>query len=354
MYFKAIWLNNFRCFNDATLEPVQGLNALLGPNASGKTSLLEAIWMLTRVQSFLTPRIREVIQYDKDSLEISARIVTRRQGEVRSGLEKSSNCTRIRYNGTDIKTASEQVSRFPMYALTPHSHRLISGTPRERRRWLDWGTFHVEQSFLSTWSDYCLAMRQRNTLLRSGARDSEFSGWEQSMQDKAEVIDQCRGAYLAQINTGLPQAAERIGLHTPFQLSLNSGWDQKQPLGEILAKMRAKDRELGYSGFGPHRADVVFKTVDGKPVSQSFSRGQQKQLLLAVALARCQEGSDAEETVLLIDDLPAELDREHLRLALAALASARVQVFISATDCVDFTGILGSAVFHVEQGRVHS
>lgn len=353
MYFKAIWLNNFRCFNNVTLEPVPGLNALLGPNASGKTSLLEAIWMLTRVQSFLTPRIRDVIQHDKESLEISARIVTRRQGEVHSGLEKGCNYTRIRYNGIDIRTASEQALRFPVHVLTPDSHRLISGTPRERRRWLDWGTFHVEQSFLSAWSDYCLAMRQRNTLLRSRSRDSEFAGWEQGMQHKGEEVNRWRNAYLKQINARLPQAAEVIGLHIPFQLSLNPGWDQSQSLSEVLRKMREKDRELGYTGRGPHRADVVFETVGGKPVSRSFSRGQQKQLLLAVALARCQEGSDAEETVLLIDDLPAELDREHLRRALAAFATVGAQVFISVTDCVDFTGIPDPVVFHVEQGRIY-
>ena len=351
MYFKSIWVNHFRRLTDVSLEPGAGLNALAGPNASGKTSLMEAIWMLTRGKSFLTPRIQEVIQHDRQCLEISACIATDHSGEVRSGLEKGRDHTRIRYNGEDIRTASEQSLRLPVHVLSPDSHRIISGTPRERRRWLDWGLFHVEREFLPVWRDYCLALRQRNTLLRTGAADAEFTGWEESIQGKGERIDRLRRDYLERLNANLPQASEAFGLGSAIRLSLEPGWNREQTLGEALSRRREADRELGYTFCGPHRADVVFETEHRKAVSRCFSRGQQKQVLLAVALVCCQAGSDAEKSVLLVDDLPAELDRKHLRLALGALASAGFQVFVSSADHTDFSGIHGSAMFHVEQGR---
>lgn len=352
MYFKSLWVNRVRALSEVSLEPGPGLNILEGPNASGKTSLLEAIWLLIRVQSFLTPRIQEVIQHRQEQLEVSARVATCHSGEVRSRLEKGYNHTRIRYNGEDLKTASDQAFRFPAHVWTPDSHSLLSGSPRGRRRWLDWGTFHVEQAFLPTWRDYCLAMRHRNMLLRSGGSGAEFTPWEESMQQKGERIDRWRRAYLDRLVSVLPQACQEFGLDAPVRMSMNSGWDPDRSLAEILSQRREADRELGYTFNGPHRADVEFRSVEGVEVSRHLSRGQQKQLLLALAMARCQAEGRAERPVLLIDDLPAELDREHLRLALRSLHSASFQVFVSSVDHIDFKGISDISTFHVEQGRI--
>ena len=164
--------------NNIYIEPAIGLNLVVGPNASGKTALLEAIHMLSRARSFRTPRIKEVIQKEQLTLQVSAQITNKQSRSISTGIEKGYGTTSIRYEGKALKTVSEQANNIPLLIITPDSHTLVTGAPRDRRHWLDWAMFHVEPTYIGIWRNYQRALRNRNNLLKQGGTNNQLSSWE--------------------------------------------------------------------------------------------------------------------------------------------------------------------------------
>ncbi len=357
MHFLSLQIDGVRNLSAVTLNPSPGLNWFTGPNGSGKTSLLESLYLLARASSFRTPRIREVIQHRRDSLTVSAQLSTRAGGQARIGVQKGKNGTQIRYNGTQLKTVSEQARNVPLSVVSFDSYALLSGSPRERRRWLDWGVFHVEPSCLEVWRKYHAALQHRNALLRSNSSlEEDFFAWEQALHEQAGRLTEMRAEYLRLLEQNLSGLWERSGVTGGLELQLAPGWDQDQGLSSQLAQARDQDREQGYTRYGPHRAELYFLSRQGGAV-KVYSRGQQKMLLLILACAQAlvlrQRG--LEPPVLLADDLAAELDQAACARALQLLGDMEIQVFITATESasVDDEFRAKTTMFHVKQGKIY-
>ncbi|MEX2525559.1 MAG: DNA replication/repair protein RecF [Gammaproteobacteria bacterium] len=357
MYLEWLQTGNVRNLQQIRIDPGPGLNIFTGRNASGKTAILESLYLLGRARSFRTPRIQEVISREQETLHVSAGVMYSSSGlRVTTGLEKGRGQVTIRYNGSPVRTVSEQARYLPLVLVTPDSHYLVTGTPKQRRHWLDWAMFHVEPSYLEAWRDYFRALRHRNSLLKSGVRDpGAYRGWEASMGKAAAELARLRSEFIEELESALDEAPATFLEGPDVAVQHKSGW--AAPLNEFtdfLAEARNQDREAGFTRYGPHRADLAF-SVENIPISSLFSRGQIKMFVcrLIMAEARVLARMVGETPLFLQDDYTAELDNEACERLLSGLSDQGWQCFVNATEARQESILNGNIRrFHVEHGRV--
>jgi len=333
---------------DLTLSPV--LNVIQGDNAAGKTSLLEAIHCLARGRSFLPLRMDRIVSRDAEMLLVRGQVEV---GEYRHrvGMSRSGGRTRMRLDGGDVGSLSEIAWLLPTQVINTQSQRLLTDGPGERRRFLNWGVFHVEHRFRDVWRRYDRAHRQRNAALRSG--DVRVArACEPELLEAAETVDRLRREFL---DAFLPVWGEQSSRWLPgvtLAVSYRRGWPKDTDLGGVLEGSRGREAELGYGLYGPHRADLRL-LADGVEATAHLSRGQQKLLVISLrlALARLIAGNGSVRPVLLIDDLPAELDSGNRRRVLEECVAIGAQAFVT---CIEAEGLVlpntELSMFHVEQG----
>lgn len=355
MKLSRIGIRGVRNLHDAELIPAGGANLIHGANASGKTSLLEAIYLLAHARSFRSHHIRHVICVKSERLQIHGRIRDPDDGsEHRLGVERGRDSTILRLDQANVRQSSRLAQRLPLQLLTPESIRLLEQGPGQRRRFLDWGLFHVEHGFHSTWNDYARALKQRNAALRSGASEKEIRLWDETLVKKGEQISSMRKAYLESLHDALKRVSNRLLGFAP-EFDYRKGWKSDLDLQAALAASLERDRHYGTTSVGPHRADLVCM-VEGTAVQERFSRGQLKMLVCAMRLAQSEHLSRAEgrRPVFLVDDIAAELDRQRREALLAILRESEVQLFLTATEqeLLDISGWDSRKMFHVEHGKI--
>jgi DNA replication and repair protein RecF len=361
VHLSRLDFHDFRNLEPARLELSPGVVLVTGANGSGKTSLLEAVWLLGTGRSFRSNRITPVIRYGAASLTVFGELaggdgVSRTIGVSRSRSGESE----LRLSGERVRSASALASVMPVQLINPESVELVTGSPAERRRFLDWGTFHVEPSFMPAWRAFRRSLDQRNALLRSaGPTAREFELWERELAVAAEQIDRARGAYVEALRPLLTEALVDLGDPGEITVHYARGWDASEDYVGLLAASRGPDREAGYTRAGPQRAELRL-VAEGRRAADVLSRGQQKILAcsLLMAQARLLETRTDKTGIYLVDDLPAELDAEHRRRLGRALAGMRGQVWVTSVEAGLVAEGLGSAkqmnMFHVEHGRVGS
>ena len=354
MYIEWLQIQNVRNLTNLRIQPAARLNILVGPNASGKTSVLEAIYLLSMARSFRTPRIREVIQYQKQSLIVTAGLRYTRSGLVNTGIEKGTGTTVINFNGENVKKISEQARNIPLILIAPDIQNLALGTPRQRRHWLDWAMFHVEPTYLDDWRDYHKALRQRNTLLKGLPRAAAtISGWEQVMMETADRLTRQRQRFLGMIEENLALIVPEA-LPFSVRVELYQGWQAGQPLSLCLEKSRGAERLAGFTRQGLHCSDIRFY-ADERPLASFCSRGQIKvfQILLLVSQAKTLETITGTRPLYLLDDFQAEIDGEASHMLMDILGRQDAQVFSTATAWQPAGPVLSDIkMFHVERGNL--
>lgn len=355
MHLEWLQIGQVRNLEQVRVDACTGLNVFTGRNAGGKTAFLESIYLLSRARSFRTPRIQEVVRKGAPALQVTARAAySGTAGPVVTGIEKGRGQGTIRFNGTPVRTVSEQARNLPLVAVTPDSHVLVTGSPKQRRHWLDWAMFHVEPDYLDHWREYMKALRHRNHLLKEGVRDAGlYRGWEKTLARYGEVVTTARRAFLAEL-TELVEASATQCLGPGVSVVMAEGWPKEWDFQECLDRSRGGDRAAGFSRFGPHRADIAF-TWDGEALSARFSRGQIKLFvcLLIMAEAAVLEKFTGEPPLFLLDDYSAELDEETGALLLDRVVERGWQSFITTTVFREQNRLADRArVFHVEHGEI--
>lgn len=350
MALAELSLHDLRCIQGAELTLQPGSNLIYGANGAGKTSVLEAAFLLGRGRSFRTRMNERLIRHGQPQL----RVVGRSQSGALPhtlGLEVSRDSgTRARLDAQNVRSLADLATAFPVQVLDPDAHRLIEDSSTRRRRWLDWAVFHVEPGFTTTWARYNRALQQRNAVLRSGHGDLQI--WDPELIRDGERITDARRRVLEALKPYWSDISRHL-IDEELTLSFQAGWERDTPLADALLESSARDRLRKTTTVGPHRADVGIR-IRGKPVREVLSRGQQK--LAAVALTLCQlEYLKQEHEVLptlLLDDPSAELDRTRLDRFIGRVQGLQTQLIVTALDR-DFS-LFGTpdAVFHVEQGRV--
>ncbi len=364
MALSHLVIHNFRNLAQIELEPlVQGFNFFYGQNGSGKTSLLEAIYYLGHRRSFRSLNPSHLIRHFHDQFNLFCNANDHLGQKIPIGIERlQEGDFRVRIKGEDIATISELASYLPIRLINVHSHHLMEGSPHFRRKYLDWGAFYQKQEFQDHWFRFKRLLKQRNAALRMQASSSELLSWTEEFADSALAFHEARSAYWAELFPYL-QAIVHESLAPLFDLKDLSmaylpGWDQEQAYSEILRAALPKDRERGYTFYGPHRADLSFK-INNILAKEVLSTGQQKLLVCGMILA--QGAFLAKKTnkqpIYLIDDLPSELDLSSRRWLIHALAEQQAQIFVTAVEQETINGILAQLsspvkMFHVKQGDI--
>lgn len=348
MGLKGLSIAGVRCIEQAELEPAAGANLIIGNNASGKTSLLEAIFLLGRGRSFRAPRREGMVRDGQELL----RVVGRMNDGRTLGIEVSRSDWQARAGGQPVTQLADLAAMLPVQLLDPEVHRLVQEGPGERRRYLDWATFHVKHGFLEAWRSYQRALRQRNAALRTRQPDAVLAVWEQGLAEHGETIDRFRRETVALLDPVVAEVAERL-LGGELRLEYRAGQPEGQELEAALAQHRDRDRRSGLTQLGPHRADLAV-TLDAHRARGWVSRGQQKLVAAAMVLgqARMLAPGWGDRAVLLVDDPAAELDPDRCHALLGVIAELPCQLFVTGLPGGDLPGLGSARRFHVEQGRV--
>jgi DNA replication and repair protein RecF len=356
MQIKSLEIFSLRNIEHLQINPSPKFNLIYGENASGKTSILEAIYLLGMGRSFRTSNFRKVIQNTQHKLTIHTYLENNEQDNMLSiGAEKDIlGANRLRVSNQDVSIA-EVARLLPIQIIHYDSFDLLNGHSKNRRQFFDWGMFHVKHNFLDVWRKFNLALQQRNKALQNRVGRQELNAWDEQYIRQAEQVHQLREEQFTIYREYVNQLMLDFEL-TGISLKLNGGWDTNKNLADILSEDVFKDTKNGFTQHGPHKADLIIlhNELMAKDV---LSRGQQKILITVLKLAQLLmvKSEMNKESIVLIDDLPAELDLSNLTKILTYLNKMGSQSFITAIDPTFLKGQLANwqhEMFHVKHGRI--
>lgn len=319
--------------------PLGQVNVFIGDNGSGKTSLLEAVYLLSRGKSFRHFEPKRYISHGKESCTVWASGTN----ETLAITKQKDATTHLRHNQNSTSQAA-LTKRLPTLVIDPSSMGILEEGSTQRRQLLDFLCFHGDQHFHSVWLEYQRALKQRNSLLKqaqtSPATRPQLCAWDSVLSAKAEQLHAIRQAVFGDwrqkfemaLADLLPKYAHQI------TLSYHAGYDPSTPLAQTLAARLESDIEAGYTRMGAHRADLSIAITtthkDNKTHKEQaihvLSRGQKKLLITALKLSGlpflCQSG---QTPIVLVDDLDSELDGTASLCLMQALLKMPCQIFVS-------------------------
>lgn len=361
MALAALQISRVRNLRKVELQGFQGVNVLYGLNGSGKTSVLEAIHLLGMARSFRGNSVKSLITHGENDCTVFGTSERSSQTQALAlGVQRTRvGEARIKVGGEPVRTVAALAEHLPLQVITADSFDLLTGAPGARRRYLDWGVFHVEQRFFGQWKRFQRCIKQRNNLLRRGkVSGGELDAWTRDLAQTGTAINEYREAYFEALR---PVFSAIIAQLSPslegLELRYQRGWDKQLGYAEALAQGLTADEEHGYTHTGPQRADI--RVMSGAyAAADILSRGQQKLAVCALKLSQgqilAQKGHGS--STYLIDDLPSELDQVHSKRVCNLLATMEAQVFITCIDPREIRSVWPEghdlAMFHVEQGSV--
>ncbi len=341
----------FRCLQDYALEFPPGISLFAGDNGAGKTSILESIYLLGRGRSFRTANLAHVATTGTQAFSLRGQVYPEDGAMRRLALRWVEGRCTGQVDGRAADGLTELARLFPVEIIDTQVQEIVRGGPGERRRFMDWGVFHVEHAFLTAWRRYQRALKQRNAALRAGARAAVLAPWEDELVEQGEVLDGARRRYASQLAEGLQDVGEDL-VEAGISISYHQGWAEALSLAEALARSRERDLQRGVTGVGPHRADLEIR-LGSRGAREHASGGQQKLIACALVLAQVRLVGETlgESPLLLIDDPGAEIADTRLDRLMGWVEGLCGQVFVTGLSA-EVLGGGADALFHVEQGRV--
>jgi DNA replication and repair protein RecF len=340
-------LDDVRCLRRAELVLHPGQNVIWGGNASGKTTLLEAIFLLGRGRSFRTRSSERLIRHGEPLLRVVGKTIGPPSESI--GIEVSrQEGTVAKVRGSFVQSLAELSRAFAVQVIEPGAHKLIEEGAQRRRRWMDWAVFHVEPTFIDVWSRYARALKQRNSALRTAPEQA--SAWDPEVARHGEVIAKLRNDFVERLQPHWRRVVHELtGLE--IELAYSRGWLADLSLAEALAATRERDATRSLTHAGPHRADIAVR-LDRGLARETLSRGQQKLVAAAMTLSQLSLIRELTGTIptLLLDDPAAELDRDRLTQFVAQIRQLQCQLVV--TSLSPEVSLFGTPdrVFHVEHG----
>lgn len=331
MILTALKIHHLRNISAAHLLLNSRFTFITGPNGSGKTSILEALYLLSCGHSFRSREISPIITHGQTTLTVFARA----ENQNTISIQKScSEPTQIKLNNQFCTSTSQLAYSLPCQVFYSDIFQIIDAGPSVRRSVLDWGLFHVKPNYLTLWKEYKKVLKHRNALLKKHAPYAHFIPWDQQLSHLANQLDELRQDYFELWKVRFYEVLQQL-TDSPCSIHYFKGWDKKQTgksLELILAEHFNGDNQKLYTQYGAHQADILIESNDVK-ARQVLSRGQQKIILIALKLA---QGELLDHQCLyLFDDLASELDDTHQKKVLNYLASKHGQYVITAVNEMD-------------------
>ena len=355
MHITRLNIERVRNLKAVALQELQPFNVFYGPNGSGKTSILEAIHLLATGRSFRTHIPKNYIQNETANAIVFAQSATEKIGmqKLLSGEQL------IKVNGDHIATQGQLAKLLPLQHIDPQSTDIIDHGAKPRRQLIDWLMFHVEPEFYHAWQYYSRALKQRNSLLKSRRNISlnELEPWNKMLGEYGEMLHSQRSGIFEQWKVYFEQDLKHLLPDVELQLEYSPGFHTELGLLNDLTVHHQKDVDRRYTEYGPHRADLRLKTTLGD-ADVVLSRGQKKLLIMALKLSQiAMLHACNKETVVLLDDLTAELDLTAQRRLIERLSQLGSQVFITTLEHESVKKHLQDLsifyqLFNVENGQV--
>ncbi len=324
-------------------------NIFSGPNGSGKTSVLEALYLLGTGHSFCTREVTALIRRGESALTIFARMNADESISIQKSLSLP---TQVKINQQSCYRSSDLARFLPCQVFYQDMFQIIDEGPAVRRGLLDWGLFHVKQSYHELWRDYKRVIKQRNALLRQKTNQQQLLPWNKMLVELAMAIHALREDYFFDWSNRFQYYLAQL-TDTPCQIQYYKGWDRNASGKDLLTTLDeqfTRDLQAQYTHSGIHQADILFGSNQFK-VKQRLSRGQQKIILIALRLAQADLLSNS--CLYLFDDIAAELDSHHLCRFVNCLNSIKGQFFITAIDADYLSPFLNQndmALFSINDG----
>lgn len=368
MQVTRLDLRNVRRFDEVSIRPAPGLNVLTGGNGAGKSSVLEALHLMAYGRSFrgrvrdglvrsAAPALEVFVEWREPAVGSDGSVAGGSERMRRAGLRHSGQDWDGRLDGRSVAQLGDLLSALAVVTFEPGSHALVAGPADIRRRYLDWGLFHVEHGFTPVWRRYARALKQRNALLKSRAGDAQLDAWDHELAQAGELLSGYRETFLGRLEPGFRAlAGELAPALGGTALEYSPGWRKHElPLADALLLARERDRLAGFTSVGPHRADwrVEFAALPGR---EALSRGQAKLVALSALLAQAGHlaAVRGDWPVVALDDLASELDRDHQERVIDHLLASGAQVWVTGTELPPALaeGDRAFSLFHVEHGRI--
>lgn len=361
MHIKELKLDSFRNFSTLSFSPNSNLNIIYGENGAGKSSILEAIYVLSFGRSFRSSKLDSIVNYETS--QATAYCQFQENDKIRklgySRLKSTGNTISI--DGSKTSRISEIARIIPVQLFTPQSSDLIIGAPVGRRRYIDWLLFHVEHEFNDINKKYLKCMQQRNALLKlfdfhDSKLFSEQDVWLDQLAELGEKITNFRKHYIDLLNVEISVLFEQFYPELKFSMRYNTGWDKDKSLKDCMLSKVERDLFRGSCGYGPHKADIQF-IVSEKSASEFLSRGQLRLLVSVLLLAEVKvlNRIKNKNTIFLIDDISAELDEDKREKFINAILENDAQVFITAIEKQQVSFLdkyKNKKMFHVKHNHV--
>jgi len=364
---RSFSISGFRNLAPQKLDFHSPYIIVTGANGSGKTSFLESIYTLFNGKSFRTNKTNTVVNISDEVDHFVLRGVIQSRNDERTLALKKSKADRYlaKVDGDLVASISDLAAVQPTQIIEPKSFNLLDGGASARRRFLDWGVFHVEHQFAHLWKSYSACLKQRNRLLRNsdGIDELMLSGWDMQLSKFGESLTTLRNQVFEKMLVNFDSIAPVIlgdELFTKVSIKFYRGWDSSVDLGSYLESNRHRDILRKQSLGGAQRADIKV-LYDNLPIHEGLSRGQQKLLVLSLHLSMVNlvRTETHKNTLLLLDDISSELDQSNTALLVRFLLDHKIGFVASALENKQFVELLASQqstykpqMFHVEHGKI--
>lgn len=369
MFLKKLSLSHYRNYDSFEFCTTSNVNIFIGPNAQGKTNLLESIFVLALTKSHRTHQDKELIQWEAEEARLYGE-VDKKYGPVKLQLNISRQGKKAKLNGLEQRKLSGFVGAVNVVMFAPEDLEIVKGAPGIRRRFLDMEIGQVHPSYLHDTAQYQKVLIQRNNLLKqygpsaNAAQTALLDVWNEQlahygvkMMKKRQSFIEKLQVWAERVHSGITNGQEKLEIAYKPSVELDAREDEAILTNRFMVKLSdIRDLELrrGTTLVGPHRDDMLF-FINGKEAHVFGSQGQQRTTALSVKLAEleliCEEAG--EYPILLLDDVLSELDR-HRQTQLIETMQGKVQTFITTTgiESVNLSRIGDAAVFQVRNGTI--
>ncbi|MFF2483604.1 DNA replication/repair protein RecF [Paenibacillus sp. NPDC058071] len=367
MFLKHIELGNYRNYKQLELDTNHQVNLFVGPNAQGKTNLLEAIFALALTKSHRTSKDKELIGWEADSARVQGE-VEKKYGTAKLELLYSSQGKKVKINGLEQRKLSDFVGSLNVVMFAPEDLEIVKGTPGIRRRFLDMEIGQVQPGYLHTLQQFTKVLTQRNNYLKTaspgGMQQAMLDVWNAQLAEYSVKIMKKRKQFIhklqrfaEQIHSGITAGGERLEIEYRPSFGGGDSEDETVLFEQFMIKLsQVKDQEIrrGMTLVGPHRDDLAF-FINGKEASVYGSQGQQRTTALSLKLAEIELINEeiGEYPLLLLDDVLSELD-QHRQTQLIETFQSKVQTFITTTglESVNINKLQDAGIYEVREGQV--